>query len=99
VSDIKSEWRARSSRNAGRLPSESALIHTAAYWLLLSLRGLAPRTSFWREAQFDTIRLSLIKVAGRVTEMVTRIKVALPTAFPYQAGFADLAGRIAKLPP
>jgi hypothetical protein len=75
------------------------LIHTAAYWLILSLRGLAPRTSFWREAQFDTIRLCLIKVAGRVTEMVTRIKIALPSAFPYQAGFANLAGRIAKLPP
>src|SRR4051794_1681031 len=75
------------------------LIHAAAYWLLLSLRGLAPRTSFWREAQFDTIRLCLIKVAGRVTEKITRIKVALPSAFPYQTGFASLAGRIAKLPP
>jgi hypothetical protein len=75
------------------------LIHTAAYWLLLSLRGLAPRTSFWRNAQFDTIRLCLIKVAGRVTEMATRIKLALPTAYPYQIGFATLAGRIAKLPP
>ena len=58
------------------------LIHTAAYWLMLSLRGLAPRNSFWREAQFDTIRLCLIKVAARVTEMVTRIKIALPTATP-----------------
>ena len=75
------------------------LIHTAAYWLMLTLRGLAPRTSFWREAQFDTIRLGLIKVAGRVREMVTRIRIALPTAYPYQAGFALLAGRIAKLPP
>jgi hypothetical protein len=75
------------------------LIHTAAYWLMLSLRALAPRTSFWREAQFDTIRLGLIKVAARVTEMATRIKVALPTAYPYQAGFANLAGQIAKLPP
>ena len=75
------------------------LIHTAAYWLMLALRGVAPRTSFWRDAQFDTIRLGLIKVAGRVTETVTRIKLALPTFFPYQAGFADLAGRIAKLPP
>ena len=75
------------------------LLHTAAYWLLLTMRSLAPRTSFWRDAQFDTIRLCLIKVAARVTEMVTRIKIALPSAFPYQAGFADLAGRIAKLPP
>jgi hypothetical protein len=75
------------------------VLHTVAFWLLLSLRGLAPRTSFWCDAQFDTIRLCLIKIAGRVTEMVTRIKVALPSAFPYQAGFADLAGRVAKLPP
>jgi len=75
------------------------LIHTAAYWLLLTLRGLAPRTSFWRDAQFDTVRLCLIKVAARVTEMVTRIKIALPSAFPYRAGFTDLAGRVAKLPP
>src|SRR5215471_11227752 len=75
------------------------LIHTAAYWLLLTLRRLAPRNSFWRDAQFDIIRLNLIKVAARVTEMVTRIKVALPSVFPYRAGFADLAGRIAKLPP
>jgi hypothetical protein len=75
------------------------LIHTAAYWLMLTLRGLAPRTSFWRDAQFDTIRLCLIKVAGRVTEMVTRIKIALPSAYPYQIGFAMLASRIARLPP
>ena len=56
-----------------------SLIHTVAYWLMLTLRGLASRTSFWRDAQFDTTRLCLIKVAGRITEMVTRIKIALPT--------------------
>ena len=66
---------------------------------MLTLRRLAPRTSFWHDAQFDTIDLCLIKVAGRVTEMVTRIKVALPTTYPYQIGFAMLAGQIAKLPP
>jgi hypothetical protein len=48
------------------------------------------------EADVDAGRF---QVAARVTEMVTRIKVALPSAFPYQAGFADLASRIAKLPP
>ena len=75
------------------------LIHTAAYWLLHTLRGLAPKTSFWREAQFDTIRLALIKVAARVTEMKTRIKVALPTCYPHQQSWALLAGRAIKLPP
>ena len=47
------------------------LIHTAAYWLMLSLRGLAPKTSFWREAQFDTIRLCLIKVSSHSRERET----------------------------
>lgn len=75
------------------------LIHTAAYWLLHTLRGLAPKTSFWRDAQFDTIRLALIKVAARVTEMVTRVKLALPSGYPYKASMALLAARIAKLPP
>lgn len=58
------------------------LIHTAAYSLLHTLRGLAPKASFWREAQFDTLRLGLIKVAARVTEMKTRINVSLPTSSP-----------------
>ena len=75
------------------------LVHTAAYWLLHTLRGLAPKTSFWRNAQFDTIRLALIKVAGRVTEMVTRIKVALPSAYPYRESLTLLAARAIKLPP
>lgn len=75
------------------------LVHTAAYWLLHTLRSLAPKTSFWRNAQFDTIRLALIKVAGRVTEMVTRIKVALPSVYPYRESLALLAARAIKLPP
>jgi hypothetical protein len=57
------------------------MVHTAAYWLMLTLRGLAPKLSFWRDAQFDSIRLWLLKVAARVTEMATRIKVALPTGY------------------
>ena len=75
------------------------LIHTAAYWLLHTLRVLAPKTSFWRDAQFDTIRLALIKVAARVTELKTRIKVALPSCYPHQTSWTLLAGRAVKLPP
>ena len=73
------------------------MTHTAAYWLLLRLRRLAPRTSFWRDAQLDTIRLCLIKVAERVSEMVThqdRPADRLPLP---DTGFAMLAGQIAKL--
>jgi Transposase DDE domain group 1 len=74
------------------------LLHTAAYWLLHTLRGLAPKRSFWREAQFDTIRLALVKVAGRVTELATRIKLALSSSYPYQRSFMLLAQRAARPP-
>ncbi|CCD03864.1 protein of unknown function (plasmid) [Azospirillum baldaniorum] len=60
---------------------------------------MAPKASFWREAQFDTMRLSLIKVAARVTEMKTRIKLSLPTSFPYQESLTMLAARTVKPPP
>jgi hypothetical protein len=44
-----------------------------------------PRRSSWRLAQFDTLRLRLVKIAARIVEMKTQIKVHLPTAAPDQA--------------
>jgi hypothetical protein len=75
------------------------LVHTAAYWLLHTLRGLAPKTSFWRDAQLDTKSLALLKVAARVTELATRIKVALPSYYPHSDSLTLLSARAAKLPP
>ena len=74
------------------------VLHTAAYWLLHTLHGLAPKRSFWREAQFDTFRLMLIKVVARVTELATRIKLALSSSYPYQRSFMLLAQRAARPP-
>jgi hypothetical protein len=74
------------------------VLHTAAYWLLHTLRGLAPKRSFWREAQLDTLRLMLIKVTGRVAELTTRIKVALPSSYPYRHSLGLLASRAARPP-
>lgn len=74
------------------------ILHTAAYWLLHALRDLVPRTSPWRNAQFDTLRLAFVKVAARVTELATRIKIALPSAYPYKEGLSMLTGRLAKPP-
>jgi hypothetical protein len=74
------------------------VLHTAAYWLLHTLRTLAPRRSFWHAAQFDMLRLALIKVAGRVTELATRIRLALPSSYPHQRSFMLLAARAARPP-
>ena len=74
------------------------VLHTAAYWLLHTLRGLAPKRSFWREAQLDTIRFALIKVVGRVTELASRIELALPSDYPYRDSLTLLAIRAARPP-
>jgi hypothetical protein len=47
----------------------------------------------------DVIRCNLIKVAGRIEETATRIKVALPTNFPYPDSVRLLSRRVAKFPP
>ena len=75
------------------------IIHTAAYWLLHTLRGLAPKASPWRTAQFDTLRLAFIKIAARIAEMATRVRVSLPSTYPWRNDLALFAGRIPRLPP
>jgi hypothetical protein len=75
------------------------ILHSAAYVLMHGLRDAAPRRSFWRTAQFDTLRLRLIKLGARVIEKATRIKVILPAACPDKAIFAHLAGAFAPSGP
>jgi hypothetical protein len=61
------------------------MLHTGAYWLLWSLRSLMPRRSTWRVAQFDTLRLRLVKLATRVVRLKTRVMLHLPSASPDKA--------------
>ncbi|MFN9902749.1 MAG: transposase, partial [bacterium] len=49
------------------------MLHTGAYWLLWSLRSLMPKRSTWCVAQFDTLRLRLVKLAARVVALKTRV--------------------------
>lgn len=72
-------------------------LHAGAYWLLWSLRALMPRRSTWRVAQFDTLRLRLIKTAARVVEIKTKIKIHLPTSAPDQAIWHLALGRLPQL--
>jgi hypothetical protein len=75
------------------------ILHTAAYWLLLTLRAAAPKRSSWRTAEFTTLRLALIKIAARVVERAARIRLWLPTTCPHAAIFRLLAGRFAAAGP
>jgi hypothetical protein len=72
-------------------------LHAGAYWLMGSLRSLMPKRSPWRVAQFDTLRLRLIKIAARVVELKTQIRLHLPTACPSQAILRAVLGRMPRL--
>jgi len=72
-------------------------LHAGAYWLLWTLRAAMPRRSAWRVAQFDTLRLRLVKIAVRVVEMKTQVRLHLPSACPYQAILRTVLGRIPRL--
>ena len=75
------------------------LLHLAAYRLLHALRVEAARESAeLGKAQFDTLRLRLLKVAALVSQSVRRIWVRLPRAFPFAEVFRQLAARLA-IPP
>lgn len=57
-------------------------LHSVAYVLLHTFRRLHLRGSEFARAQFDTIRLKLIKIGARVRQLRTRIKIHLPSSFP-----------------
>ncbi len=70
------------------------MLHTAAYWLLHGLRAAAPKRSRWRTATFETIRSSFLKIAVRVEQLKTRIRLSLPSACPHAPMIALMLGRI-----
>ncbi|KON63443.1 hypothetical protein KOEU_30690 [Komagataeibacter europaeus] len=58
------------------------MLHTAAYWLMLTVREAIPRPQPLATAEFTTLRMRLIKVAGRVIETATRVRIACPEPAP-----------------
>ena len=61
------------------------------------MRRATPKRSTWRVMQFDTLRLRLIKIAARVVELKTQLKIHLPSSAPDQAIFALLLARLPRL--
>lgn len=90
----------------GRLPSAADLCSQSTISrlenrpdvrTLLRMRAAAPRRSAWRTAQFDTLRLRLLKIAARIVEMKTKIKLHLPTACPVQPALALILTHTTRL--
>lgn len=69
------------------------ILHMGAYWLLHSLRRIAPRKSPWRGATFETLRTRFLKIAARVEELKSRVTIALPSAYPHQKMLSFLSAK------
>ena len=73
------------------------MLHTGAYWLLWSLRSLMPKRSSWYVAQFDTLRLRLVKIATQVVSRKSRILLHMPSACPDQSVLRMALERLPRL--
>jgi hypothetical protein len=74
------------------------VLHTAAYWLMLSLREAIPAARDLARAEFATLRLRLLKIAVRVQETASRIRLAFASCCPEADLFRRLAGALAPRP-
>ena len=90
-------WKTHLAADRTSCPKASAnqfrlFLHAGAYWLLWSLRSLMPKRSLWRVAQFDTLRLRLIKIAARVIELKTMIRLHLRPPAPVRPSCEPFSG-------
>ena len=69
------------------------LLHAAAYWLLDTLRRWLAGTVA-ATYQFDTLRLHLLKIGGRVRELADRIRLHLASSHPGEPLWVHLAARL-----
>jgi len=74
------------------------ILHTAAYWLMLTVRDTIPKPQALANGEFSTIRLRLLKIAVRIKETASRIKLAFAANCPDAALFRGLLGALIPRP-
>lgn len=70
------------------------VLHTAAYWLMLTVRDAIPKLQPLALAEFATLRARLLKIAARITETATRVRIAFAAACPEADLFRSIAGSL-----
>jgi hypothetical protein len=74
------------------------ILHTAAYWLMLQVRAAIPRPQPLASGEFSTIRLRLLKIAVRIKETASRVRLAFASHCPDEALFRGLVGTLILRP-
>ena len=67
------------------------VLHTAAYWLMLTVRNAIAKPHPLATAEFATLRTRLLKTAARISETATRVRVAFAAACPDAALVSGIA--------
>jgi len=67
------------------------VLHTAAYWLMLTVRDTIPKSHALATAEFATLRLRLLKLGARVIETASRVRLAFAAACPEADLFRSIA--------
>ncbi|MGB6543803.1 MAG: IS1380 family transposase [Xanthobacteraceae bacterium] len=75
------------------------VLHTAADWLMLTVRDAIPKPRELACAEFATLRLRLIKIAARVIETASRVRLAFAACCSEADLFQGLPGALAPLGP
>ena len=75
------------------------ILHTAAYWLMLTLRDAIPATNPLAKAEFTTLQNQLVKLGARIQETASRIKIAFAAACPQAALLRYLANALIPAAP
>ncbi len=90
-----------SDRTSCRNPAANQMrlvLHTAAYWLMLTVRDAIPTAHRLARAEFATIRLRLLKLGARIRETASRVRLAFAAACPEADLLRHLATALAPAP-
>ena len=93
----KSQLRSDRTSCRSALANQMRLVlHTAAYWLMLTVRDAIPTLRDLARAEFTTLRLRLLKVAARIMEARHRVRLAFAAACPEAALIAGLPAALLR---
>ncbi|MCS3764765.1 hypothetical protein GGE24_005539 [Bradyrhizobium centrosematis] len=89
----------RTSRRSALANQVRLVLPTAAYWLMLTVRDAIPKGRELATAEFATLRLRLLKIAARVAETASRVRLAFAAACPEADLIRCLPGALLPLGP
>lgn len=87
-SQLSSDRTSCRSANANQM---RLILQTAAFWLMWRIQQEIPKAAALATAECATLRLRLLKVAARIIESASRIRVAFASACPDAAVFRTIA--------